>query len=260
MGDHKAAHELYKSVRNPSEAIKEYNEAMTFAGEVIYMTCSSRLQRQAATKLLCAIDLMQREKHLAREEGNNPKADYFFGLQCFSHALCHIVEMWVLLKDGKNLAAWTHKVDAEDYLGVAYQALSQGGAPHEVAENLKTIAALRGRIVAYDGSLFPPLSFTSPGFTYTKAHCSICGHDLVVCEHVEGQIYSGKVCLMVRMEGVVYNHLAFVTDPWDRRCVVSSFPRGKEVIDSFTRETIPGTPGQAQCILSRLTLLPDLSS
>ncbi len=260
VGDHRAAHDLYLRVRNSAEALEMFNAAILFAHDLIYMTCSSRLQREAITKLLCAIELAQREKGMAQKDANSQRADYFLGMQCFAHGLCHIMEMWILLKEGKNLTAWIHKVDAEDYLRVAHQALSQSYVP-QVAENLVAIASLRERMMAYDRLVFPPLMFTSPGFKYTKAHCSVCGQDLDICDHVEGQIYCGKVCLMVRMEGIDYNHLAFVSDPRDRRCVVASFPREGKARDSFTREIVPGTPGdQADVIFSRYTLLPDMST
>lgn len=57
---------------------------------------------------------------------------------------------------------------------------------------------------------------TSIAFTYEKANCSICKHDLLdeECFHEPGETYDGILCVG-EYEGMKFNHLAVVDKPKD---------------------------------------------
>ena len=57
---------------------------------------------------------------------------------------------------------------------------------------------------------------TSIAITYEKGICSICEKDMLDddCEHVPGEVYNGKICIMT-VEDFEVDHLALVGRPKD---------------------------------------------
>jgi hypothetical protein len=232
------------------------------AGHLTYMTSSTRLQQDAINRLVVAIDILQQFKRTAQREADCEKADYWLAMQCFSHALCHVLEMWLLLKTDKPFEAWRHKIDAEDYLKVALRALAQlGGVLQDRHE--RAFSELHERLIRLDHAVFPLMKFCSAGLTYSSARCSVCHEDISMCEHIEGYIYCGRVCSMVNLEDVVMNHVALVENPKDRRCVLTSIPWDDVERDSMTHEVVrqqESADGKTfgAIMIGRHTNLPDL--
>ena len=71
--------------------------------------------------------------------------------------------------------------------------------------------------------LYPYNVFFSIGATYKWAECNICGRniDSFECEHQRGELYSGKLAYGIVHSIERLDHVAMVTNPEDKRCVVN---------------------------------------
>ncbi len=70
--------------------------------------------------------------------------------------------------------------------------------------------------------LYPFNLFCSVGLLVEKYLCSICGYDIdsFDCQHIQGELYSGKIAQGVPEGAVQLDHVAFVDPPKDKRCTV----------------------------------------
>ena len=69
---------------------------------------------------------------------------------------------------------------------------------------------------------YPYAVFASVGMTVDRFDCSICGFDIDSddCCHMRGQLYRGVMAYAVARNIVRADHMALVTEPEDKRCVV----------------------------------------
>lgn len=226
----------------------------------MYMTRDIGGQQRAVTDLLYGVELTYRQKILAREAQHHDQCNHWFGEQCLFHAVAHLVETWIDIKKEKFDRAWIHKIDAEDYLKICRT--SFGASQIEASnEMLGYVTDAIDLVCRLDRSVFPPLEFGSSGFTYSLAHCSICGEDIASCEHVEGRVYWGKQCTMVRVQDMEFNHFARVENPKDRRSffVTTESPEGI-CYHAMTGLRLRCTGKVTAAAHGRLTALPDTTN
>ncbi len=69
-------------------------------------------------------------------------------------------------------------------------------------------------------------------------NCSICNKSFYECNHIENNIYCGKLCYRKNISNIKGNHVALVENPRDRRCIVTNYGHENSIIDSFTLEKI----------------------
>lgn len=62
----------------------------------------------------------------------------------------------------------------------------------------------------------------SPGMTQ-RLECSICGKDPVMCEHILGQIYNGRLALAVARD-IKFDHISIVDEPMQRETYILPRP------------------------------------
>jgi hypothetical protein len=69
-------------------------------------------------------------------------------------------------------------------------------------------------------SAYPYQFFVSPGMFVEHYDCSICGNNSLSpdCVHLPGWLYHGQVAHLIA-RGISTDHLAFVNNPADKRCV-----------------------------------------
>jgi hypothetical protein len=91
-----------------------------------------------------------------------------------------------------------------------------------------------------EDAIFPSLSmYMSSGHTETIGNCSICGLKFLLCDHIENQIYMGRLCRRVGRKILKLNHVALVENPKDRRCIITQISdMDGSMIDYFTRKII----------------------
>ena len=70
--------------------------------------------------------------------------------------------------------------------------------------------------------LYPYKLFLSVSATYKLAECNLCGKDIdsFECEHQRGELYWGKLAHGIIHTVEQLDHVALVTNPADKRCVV----------------------------------------
>ena len=70
--------------------------------------------------------------------------------------------------------------------------------------------------------LYPYNIFLSIGIEVALYECNICGKniDSFECEHSIGELYNGKIAIGIAKENIEVNHISFVKNPKDKRCVV----------------------------------------
>lgn len=70
--------------------------------------------------------------------------------------------------------------------------------------------------------LYPYKMFASVGMLADGFECSICGKDIdsLECEHIRGELYRGTMAVAVAKGIRQLNHVALVSNPADKRCVI----------------------------------------
>ena len=69
---------------------------------------------------------------------------------------------------------------------------------------------------------YPYTLFASIGIEYSHAECSICAKDIDSddCIHRRGDLYNGEMAYGIIREITEFDHVALVTNPKDKRCVM----------------------------------------
>ncbi|MCU8019728.1 hypothetical protein L5M36_23035 [Shewanella sp. SM72] len=196
-------------------------------GKFSFYTRSTVIQRQKITMCDDYLGVIKQYKHQAIERNNEHNANQFFHMQCVINSLRSFLHMWVQLKENDFENSWTYLVDAQEYISIALRINDYEG-----------IRNLENRLNSAEESIFPGWKiYNSPGFVETVGKCSICHESFSVCDHLENEIYMGRLCQRVDREIVRTDHFAFVENPRDRRCIITktSDDEGNE-IDYFTWE------------------------
>ncbi|MDJ0903302.1 MAG: hypothetical protein QNJ55_31340 [Xenococcus sp. MO_188.B8] len=171
-------------------------------------------------------------KNCAQKQQEESEANLFFSMECAALFLKRLGEVWLELKAEKPHKAWHALMDAQEYLRIAIQA-------HGTPELRKHLLKLEN----IELTIFPkPSKFISPGIIYKSGKCTICGVRFDKCEHEEGLIYMGNLCMEVQRRIVEINHFALVEKPRDKRCYIDSWEDDTaQRIDHFTQMAIEDT-------------------
>lgn len=72
-------------------------------------------------------------------------------------------------------------------------------------------------------TLYPYNVFSSCGFVVERFECSICGNDIdsFECHHRKGELYRGQMAYGIAKNILDIDHIAFVDDPANKRCVIT---------------------------------------
>lgn len=192
----------------------KYNKLLEESRKLDFIVRDKDLQEVQVKKLDEFRRYLKSYKQQAVQRSNEELANTFFHLQCLINAQMSSLQIWISIKDGKNQKAWNHLIDAQEYLVYAIQT-SDG---HDVLNEFTTKLAYVERLI-FPG--FPV--YSSLGLIFTGGVCSICEKPIEDCEHIEGRIYWGKVCQRIRIEKVDIDHSSVVSNPKDRRCIITEF-------------------------------------
>lgn len=120
--------------------------------------------------------------------------------------------VWRDIHGGHFSASWTSLQDALDYLRTIKRFSNDSSSPFDFFESQ----------VPEVEKLYPYRVFASIGAIIGRCECSICGADVDGgdCPHLMGELYRGKVAHGVVTSVEALDHMALVTDPVDKRCVV----------------------------------------
>ncbi|MEZ2417278.1 hypothetical protein [Luteibacter sp. RCC_6_2] len=177
-----------------------------------YMVRSTELQRLKAEEIDSYIIGIKAVKRHAVVEQWEDVAHLMFHFQCMLRSVQSALRVWVELKEGDSVRAWSHLVDAQEYCATALLAKDHNGA--------QTLHGVLGRM---ESCLFPAFKiFNSAAYIETAGDCSICGQPFGDCDHIEGLIYWGRLCRRANVRIIEADHVSLVTHPRDRRCIITS--------------------------------------
>lgn len=196
---------------------KEYTVATAEMAKFGCLVRDSELQQEQIDKLLNLKKRIKGFKYGAIEAGDEPAANILFHIQCGLNAHISFLQMWILLKKGDYYAAWDALIDAEEYISIAIRAANEGVGIDDFLNRLKSV----------EDVVFPGYRvYNSCGFVIRGGQCSVCSKPFCECEHIEGIVYWGRLCIRVKPEIVRTDHIAMVEEPRDRRCVIMELTTG----------------------------------
>lgn len=192
--------------------VKKFNQTVEDVENLLVITRSGNLQRDALEAISTAAATIGAEKAAAISNGDEDYANLLLGCQCVATALGSEIKMWLCLKQEKPDDAWNELVSAQMASTDAIRA--HRGFSHLV-QHIR-------RLEAIENLVFPPQVFVSSGMIVGFQECSICGGDYDECSHLVGKPYMGEFCHILARD-ISLDHVAIVTDPADKRCRVERF-------------------------------------
>lgn len=192
------------------------------------LTVNINLKMKAIDDCVILIKNIKNIKSQAIKKNDCHKADQLFHMQCMLNSLISSLKIWIFIEDKEFKKAWDSLIDAQEYLSVANKINEYEGS-HNLQVHLNSI----------ENSIFPRRKmYLSAAFTSTCGKCSICLLDFYKCDHIENNIYSGRLCYRKDIENIQGNHVALVENPADRRCIVTSYGEQNSIVDTFTLKEI----------------------
>lgn len=197
--------------------IQEYTEKLieiiNDALKLNHYVRSIDLQKQKVEELKTYLDALHKNKYEAKvRQAPEEYVNIFFHFQCVINSIISSLQMWIYLKEEKNIEAWRKLQDAIDYLYYSKQ----------VENKIRGIKTLETFLKNCEKTLFPvfPL-YNSIGLFVKGGECSICRKPIEYCEHIEGKLYYGTICKRVNIKDISINHVAMVKNPEDKRCIIT---------------------------------------
>jgi len=175
----------------------------------LYMTRDRTILEEQISLLGKVEEEIIKTKKQYIEEQNESLANLWLSFECLVIAIENGLKMFVLLKNGDPDNAWNCLVDAQNNSSWSIRA-------HEFNKEIQL-----GYVSFFNGIekwLFPPQTFVSSSMVVGRSECSICKKNMLDCNHIRGQCYMGEFCSEIVTEIKQFNHMAFVTDPADKKC------------------------------------------
>ena len=138
--------------------------------------------------------------------------------------------MWLFLKEEEPSSAWDKLVEAQTAVQAApraHRTFRQGA-----------VASYGHRLEELERVLFPPQIFMSVGLLVNRYECSICEDNYDDCEHLMGEPYMGRFCVLIVREGAELDHVSIVDAPRDKKCRITTFQDGSLMRDAMTLRVV----------------------
>jgi hypothetical protein len=216
-----------------TEVIEKYNSICDQALILNIFVRDTSLQKNMIKELTQFKQIIKYCKNQDYMSSDIPdkQINMWFHFQCVLNCLINCLNMWVYLKKYKYYEAWDSLVDAQTYIHYAIKS--------QDSENCFGVEELQSRLNNFENILFPDLQFLSSGLIITGGVCTICNNALENCDHIEQEIYRGKVCFRANHKIVRADHVAFVDHPEDKGCFITQIEdKNGNTIDSLTRKII----------------------
>lgn len=159
-----AVHADFDGPQTFPDLCDRYSDFIDGCIELNYMVRSVDLQRKKADEIDGYVLGIKGIKAQAVDRAEEDIARLMFHFQCMLRSVQSALRVWVELKAGGNVRAWSNLVDAQEYCEVALFAGDHSGA--------RTLEMVLKRM---QECLFPTFKlFNSPGTIETVGRCSIC--------------------------------------------------------------------------------------
>jgi hypothetical protein len=194
------------------ELFREGLKMLQGAAPYLYLTRSSTLQKAKRDELTTFKERIRGFKRGAAAAEDEQAANGLFHMQCVLNAQVACLNLLIQVKGRDYHKAWCYLIDSQEYLSVAERASDEGFK----------LEWFRTHIENIETAIFPRIKvYNSWGAIIKGGKCTICFSPFRTCEHVEGKVYMGKLCVRVSPEIVSMDHMAIVDDPRDRRCILT---------------------------------------
>ena len=201
----------------------EFVKAINESAKVAFFVRDAKLQAEQIEILLALKKRIKAFKYGAIDAGDEDGANKLFQFQCRLNAGASFLRMWTDLKKDKPYAAWDDLIDAEEYVSIAMRAADDNINLTEFMDRLRNTETV----------LFPGyMRYHSINAFIRGGECSVCGKPFGKCQHVEGLVYWGRLCMRIHPEIVAVDHVALVQEPRDRRCIITEV----ETEDGYYRD------------------------
>ncbi|HWD38304.1 MAG TPA: hypothetical protein VG944_05610 [Fimbriimonas sp.] len=225
---------------------KECQDAIKECLPFLVLTRDAKMQKMQRDRLLVQKERIRGYKRGAAHAGREDYANYLFGMQASLNAYASYLDMLRLVKSHDFHGAWNKLIDTEEYIELTHKAAGD----HIDLSNLSRQAKEAER------TIFPSFTyFSSWGVVIRGGKCTVCGNSFSDCEHAEGKVYWGKLCVRVQFEVVKMDHMAYVTNPRDRRCITTEVSDNGKMHEIFTWKTkgpaytSPGAVGTSTMVM-----------
>ncbi len=194
------------------QLIDEFTAAIKTAYKFEFLVRDSDLQQEQVEILTILKNRIKGFKYEAINAGEERDANILFHLQCVLNAHISILTMWILLKKNDHYGAWDKLIDTSEYISIAMKAGDGGIGLEEFLSKLQNV----------EDVIFPGYKvYQSIGAVITGEECSICGKPFYECDHLDGKVYWGHLCVRINAKTIKGNHIALVENPRDRRCIIT---------------------------------------
>jgi hypothetical protein len=198
---------LNQDPKTLEELLQEFETEVRHLARQRFPVRSQATLKAAAEQAWILAETLTGFKEDARAKGDGEVANALLSAQCFSSAIASEIEMWSEIRAERATEAWSKLVDAQEYIAVANRAHSTSGATEMIE-----------RLALLERTLFPPVVFVSPSFTFRPGRCSICEERFDLCPHEEDVVYAGRLCRELQRTDVRAIEVSIVENPRDRRC------------------------------------------
>lgn len=210
---------------NIQQLEKECSDAVAECMKFLCLSRDSKLQKEQSEKLTKQKDRVKSFKYGAVSAKDEKAANRLFGLQCVLNAYATFLDMLRIFKSHDFHKAWGKLIDTQDYIALAIKA----------SDSQINFDSFSEHVAAAERSLFPGFAvYQSWGAVIRGGKCSICGQPMLNCEHLEGKVYWGRLCIRVGIEKLTPDHVALVENPKDRRCIITETTFDGSTRDYFT--------------------------
>jgi len=194
------------------QLIADYTEATRQAEKFGFLVRDTELQAEQIASLTSLKDRIKEIKYAAIRAKDERAANILFHLQCGLNAQISFLRVWIHLKEGKFYRAWDSLVDTQEYISIAMRSDENGVGLEQFLERLRRVEEV----------VFPGYRlYNSWGVVMSGGKCSICGRAFSECDHIEGLVYWGRLCVRAAAKFIRMDHVALVDEPRDRRCVIT---------------------------------------
>ena len=195
------------------EIHSDYCKFIKTCEDFLHFTSSKRLQKEKIKEIEAEIFKIKQYKSYFISQKIEEQANQLFHMQCMLNSVKSILSFWIEVKNSNFEKAWHLLIDAQEYINLALKINDYQG-----------VRFIEELLVSIESSIFPrSLSYLSRGCITTIGKCSVCNNNFNLCNHIENEIYMGKLCQRIEKKIIEYNHTAIVKNPRDRRCVIAEY-------------------------------------
>ncbi len=223
-----------------NEIINSFDSLLYAAELDSPLITDKQVQIDRVDNLMQTLKIVKEHKRQEVLNKNEDIANLFLYYQCaFNLKISHL-NMCLSIKIGEPHTAWNYLIDTQEYFQYALRAFRVSGFASDSA--IESLLEYKKKLLAVEDVIFHRYPvYLSCGFRTKEGTCSICAQPIDSCEHIEEYVYMGRICKRILTENnyVAIDEISLVTNPKDRRCIITYYHKEDTCIDYITRKKLP---------------------